>query len=82
MGLDARERHLAEDLARAEQRERHRLAELGRDTHQETPARDEVERVGWIAVVVDDLAAIEAPSPSDAQQEPDIFSRHISQQMP
>ena len=62
------ERELAEGLARAVDRDRHRLSALRHDPRGEAPLDDEMEAVARVAAVEDDLAASERPPPSDRHE--------------
>jgi len=80
--LVAEQRELPEHLSCPEHREDGPVAERGRHAHRETALLDQVQGVRRVLFVEDDLAALELPSPRDAQQALDVVRRHTVEQRP
>ena len=68
-------RQLAEALAGTEDVDEHAVAERRQDARAEAAADDEVERVGGIVTVEDDLAARERPAAGDREQPANVLRR-------
>src|SRR5438046_36739 len=69
-------------VARAAHHEQRLLAEPRRTLDGEAAAVDEVQRIGRVVLVEDDLAALELPAPGDAEDAPDVLVGHPRQQLP
>ena len=70
-------RQLAEALARTEDVDEHAVAERRQHACAEATTDDEVERVGGIVTVEDDLAARERPAAGDGEQATNVLGRQI-----
>ena len=78
----ADERQLPEGLARAEDRQEGGVAQSRSQARGEPAARDEVERVGGIALVEHDLPARKGAPPGDRQHRLHFRFRHVREQVP
>ena len=67
------QRELAEALARPEDVDEHAVAERRQDARAEAAANDEVQRVGRVVAVEDDLAPRERPPARDREQLPHVL---------
>ncbi len=80
--LLAHERQFPEGLARADDREECGVAQPRSQARGEPAARDEVERVGGIALVEHDLPARERPPAGDRQHRFELLRRDVREQVP
>ncbi|CAN5295965.1 hypothetical protein BH09ACT13_BH09ACT13_07280 [soil metagenome] len=71
---------LTERLAGAENLEQHAVPELRRKPSREPAARDQVERLGGVVPVEDDLALLERPAAGDREQLAHVLGRKIGEQ--
>ena len=76
------ERELAEGLSRPEDVDEHAVAERREHTRAEAPANDEVQRVGRVVTVEDDLTTREPPPACDREQPLHVFGRQVGEQGP
>ena len=75
-------RELPERLARPEHVEQDAVSDLRRDARREAAPDDQVERLGGVIAVEDDLAFLERPPAGDREQLPDVLGREICEQRP
>jgi len=80
--LREEERELAEDLPGAEHVEDDCAPERRGDSGHEVARDDEVERVGHVATVEDDLASLEGAPAGDGEQRPHPDCRNLGQKRP
>ena len=76
------QRELAEALSRPEDVDEHAVAERRQHARAEAAAHDEVQRVGGIVAMEDDLAPRERPPSRDREQLPHVLGGQIGEQRP
>lgn len=70
------QRELPERLSRSVDGEHRRLSQRSQDPHGEAALHDQLQRVGGIAVVEDDLLALERPPTRDREELAHVLRRH------
>ena len=76
------ERELAEALTRPEHVDENAVPERGQDAGAEASSHDEMQRVGRVVAVEDDLALAEGPAAGDREQPTHVVGRQIGEQRP
>ncbi len=76
------QRELTERLSRAEHLEQHAVPDLRREPRREPTARDQVERLGRVVPMEDDLALLERPPAGDREQLAHVLGGKIGEQRP
>ena len=71
---------LAEALSRAEDVDEHAVAERRQHPNAEAAAHDQVQRVGGVVSMEDDLSLAEGPTARDCEHLTDVFGRKSCEQ--
>ena len=80
--VEPEQRELAEALAGPEDVDQDAVPERSEDARAEATANDEVQRVGRVLAMKDDLAPRERSPTGDREQLPDVLGREIGEQRP
>ena len=80
--VEPEQRKLAEALAGPEDVDQDAVPERSQDARAEAAANDEVQRVGRVLAVKDDLTPRERAPTSDCEQLPNVLWREIGEQRP
>ena len=76
------QRELPERLSRPEHVEQDAVSDLGRDARREATPDDQVQRLGRVVTMEDDLALVERPPARDREQLPHVVGGKVGEQRP